>query len=80
MTIDARQIQFAKMHIRKTTPNEESTVYSFNIPATYFDKCPQSVHAKSVHFHSANSVPKGYHLITQRKNKTKKTVNVQGDP
>jgi hypothetical protein len=26
MTIDARQIQFAKMHIRKTTPNEESTL------------------------------------------------------
>jgi hypothetical protein len=25
-TIHARQIQFAKMHIRKTTPSEESTV------------------------------------------------------
>jgi hypothetical protein len=28
-TILARQIQFPKMHIRNTTPSEESTVYSF---------------------------------------------------
>jgi hypothetical protein len=28
-TILARQIQFLKMHIRNTTPSEESTVYSF---------------------------------------------------
>jgi len=27
-TIHARQIQFPKMHIRKTTPSEESTVYN----------------------------------------------------
>jgi hypothetical protein len=26
-TINARQLQFTKMHIRKTTPREESTVY-----------------------------------------------------
>ena len=30
-TIHARQIQFAKMHIGKTTPCAESTVYSFSI-------------------------------------------------
>jgi hypothetical protein len=29
MTIHPRQIQYAKMHIRKTTTSEESTVYSF---------------------------------------------------
>ena len=26
-TVHARQIQLTKMHIRKTTPSEESTVY-----------------------------------------------------
>jgi hypothetical protein len=29
ITILARQIQFPKMHVRNTTPSEESTVYSF---------------------------------------------------
>jgi Tfp pilus assembly pilus retraction ATPase PilT len=36
MTIHTRQIQLTKMHIRKTTPREESTTYNFNIfPHTY---------------------------------------------
>jgi len=28
-TIHTRQIQLTEMHIRETTPREESTVYSF---------------------------------------------------
>jgi len=28
-TIDAKQIELRKMRINKTTPSEESTVYSF---------------------------------------------------